>query len=149
MKINCCHLTTFFLLFISSLIQAQSPKDFHGAKPILEHYKALYFLDDSDTRKIRMTLKNIQNAIDDPRLKGKLEVELVSFSDGYSVYKKSGPYETLLLGLEKKGLILAQCENTLRERKIDPSTLFSFIHLVPSGNGEIIIRGNEGWTIIA
>ncbi len=70
MKINWCHLTTCFLLFISSLIQAQSPKDFHGAQPILEHYKALYFLDDSDTRKIRMTLKNIQNAIDDPRLKG-------------------------------------------------------------------------------
>jgi len=119
-----------------------------GASPSLNHYKALYFLDDSDSRKIQLTLKNINNALEDPRLKGKLEVELVAFSDGYSVFKKSGNYENQLLELQKKGLILAQCEMTLKIKKIDKATLFNFIGFVPSGNGEIIIRGQEGWSIV-
>lgn len=123
-------------------------RDFKGATPVLNHYKALYFLNDSDSKKIRMTLRNINNALEDPRLKGKLEIELVAFSDGYTVFKKSGKYETPLLELQKKGLILAQCENTLREKKIDKTTLFDFIGFVPSGNGEIIIRGQEGWSIV-
>ncbi len=64
------------------------------------------------------------------------------------MFLKSGKYESMLLGLQKKGVILAECENTIRERKIEKAALFDFIGYVPSGNGEIIIRGNEGWTIV-
>jgi Uncharacterized conserved protein len=81
-------------------------------------------------------------------LKGKVEIELVAFSGGYTMFLKSGPYEKALLALQKKGVILAQCNNTIKERNIDKNTLFNFIGYVPSGNGEIIIRGNEGWTIV-
>jgi intracellular sulfur oxidation DsrE/DsrF family protein len=95
-----------------------------------------------------MTLRNINNALEDPRLKGKVEIELVAFAGGYTMFLKSGKYESMLLGLQKKGVILAECENTIRERKIEKATLFDFIGYVPSGNGEIIIRGNEGWTIV-
>jgi len=138
------------LLFcpIKNLFGQDLNSSFKGAIPSLNHYRALYFLDDSDTRKVRMTLRNINNALEDPRLKGKVEIELVAFSDGYNLFKKSGNFENQLLELQKKGVILAQCENTLKERKVDKSTLFNFIGFVPSGNGEIIIRGQEGWSII-
>jgi intracellular sulfur oxidation DsrE/DsrF family protein len=127
---------------------AQSNAGFKGAEPKLPHYRALYFVDDTASAKIGMTLRNINNAIEDPRLKGKVEIELVAFAGGYTMYLKSGKYESQLLALQKKGVVLAECENTIRERKIDKATLFDFIGYVPSGNGEIIIRGNEGWTIV-
>jgi intracellular sulfur oxidation DsrE/DsrF family protein len=127
---------------------AQSNADFKGATASLPHYKALYFVDDTASAKINMTLRNINNAIEDPRLKGKVEVELVAFAGGYTMFLKSGKYESQLKALQAKGVVLAECENTIRERKIDKATLFDFIGYVPSGNGEIIIRGNEGWTIV-
>jgi intracellular sulfur oxidation DsrE/DsrF family protein len=141
----------FVIILAVALIKtasAQTNADFKGAAASLPHYKALYFVDDTASAKITMTLRNISNAIEDPRLKGKVEIELVAFSGGYTIFLKSGKYESQLKTLQAKGVVLAECENTIKERKIDKATLFDFIGYVPSGNGEIIIRGNEGWTIV-
>ncbi|GAC1310132.1 MAG: hypothetical protein NVSMB24_26770 [Mucilaginibacter sp.] len=136
-------------LIIGKNVSAQSnPAELNGAVATQSHYKALYYLDDADPKKIKGTLRNIDNALEDVRLKGKVEIELVAFSDGIAVYDKSGPYEAALLALQKKGVILAQCNNTVMERHIDKATLFPFISYVPSGNGEIIIRQAEGWATI-
>lgn len=124
------------------------PTTFHGATANLKAYKALYILNSSDEKKIKGTLRNINNALEDPRLKGKLEVELVAFGDGVDVFKKTSRYDTLLTNLQKKGVLLAQCENTIRERKINKDDLWNFISYVPSGNGEIIIRQYQGWATV-
>lgn len=129
-------------------IKPVSAQTFTGAAATKAHYRALYYLNDADPKKIKGTLRNINNALEDERLKGKLEVELVAFGDGVAVYDKSGAYEETLLALQKKGVLLAQCSNTIRERNIDKSTLFSFISYVPSGNGEIIIRSADGWALV-
>lgn len=121
---------------------------FTGAEAKRKNYNALYVLNNEDDKKISSTLRNIKNALADPRLEGKLNIELVVFGDGVKVYDKTGPFEKTLLELKAKGIILAQCENTLRERKIDKSSLFPFISFVPSGNGEIIIRHYQGWAIV-
>ncbi len=137
--------------FFTAKTFAQSttdPATFHGATANLKSYKALYILNSSDEKKIKGTLRNINNALEDPRLKGKLEVELVAFGDGVEVFKKTSHYDTLLTNLQKKGVLLAQCENTIRERKISKDTLLSFISYVPSGNGEIIIRQYQGWATV-
>ena len=133
-------------IFFVKPLHAQ--KDFHGAKATLKHYKSLYILDEGDTNKITGTLRNINNALEDPRLKGKLEVELIVFGNGVSVYKKSEPYEKQLKDLQSKGVLLALCENTVRKKHIDKNTLYPFISYVPSGNGEIIIRGAEEWVLV-
>ena len=148
MKIKNTLLLLLVLLALSTKVTLAQSTDFAGAQPTLPHYKALYYLNESDPKKIKMTLRNIDNAFEDPRLKGKLEVELVAYSDGYIVYDKNGPYEEILKKLQQKGVILAQCNNTLVERKIDRATLFPFISFVPSANGEIIIRQSEGWATI-
>ncbi|WP_345948894.1 DsrE family protein [Mucilaginibacter sp. PAMB04274] len=139
------------LLFILSgtlFIKPAMAQNYTGAEATKAHYKALYFLDDADPKKIKGTLRNIDNALEDVRLKGKIEVELVAFGDGVAVYEKANPYEATLLALQKKGVILAQCSNTIRERNIDKNTLFPFINYVPSGNGEIIIREADGWSVV-
>ena len=128
--------------------QTKNTDNFQGAQPSLKSYKVLYFIDQSDDKKIRATIRNINNALDDPRLKGKLDAEFVAFGDGVEMFKTSNPYDTLLMNLKNRGVILAQCLNTMKERKITKEELQPFISYVPSGNGEIIIRQQEGWAIV-
>ncbi|MEO8583215.1 MAG: DsrE family protein [Flavitalea sp.] len=61
---------------------------------------------------------------------------------------KNNNYGTLLIALQSKGVVLVQCLNTIRERKIDKNELWNFIGYVPTGNGEIIIRQAQGWAVI-
>lgn len=136
-------------ILLGNQAQCQSgQKAFTGAKATLKNYQALYVLNTYDTKTITATLRNINNALEDPRLKGKLEVELIAFGNGVAVYEKSGTFEKTLEDLQAKGVLLAQCENTIRERHIDKSSLFPFISYVPSGNGEIIIRHYQGWAVV-
>jgi len=123
-------------------------ENFHGAVANLTSYKALYILNQSGEKKIKGVLRNIKNALNDPRLKGKLQVELLAFGDGVDVFKKSNHFDTLLIALKEKGVIFAQCENTMKERKISKDELWPFVSYVPSGNGEIIIRQYEGWATV-
>jgi intracellular sulfur oxidation DsrE/DsrF family protein len=125
-----------------------SPGAFTGATAKLKHYNALYVLNSADDKRIRGTLRNLNNALEDTRLKGKLHAELIAFGDGVEVYKKKGPYEQLLRDLQNKGVILAECSNTIKERNIDKNDLFPFISYVPSGNGEIILRHYDGWAVV-
>ena len=155
MKINSGMKKAFFLfltfatLFFTEHAQSQTPhKAFTGAEATLDNYKALYALNSGDTKKITATLRNINNALEDPRLKGKLEVELIAFGDGLAVFQKNNSFEKTLKNLQAKGVILAACQNTIRERRIDKNDLFPFISFVPSGNGEIIIRQYQGWAIV-
>jgi intracellular sulfur oxidation DsrE/DsrF family protein len=132
---------------LSSFAQT-APSVFTGAQANLKSYKALYVLNSGDEKHITGTLRNIKNVLEDPRLKGKLEVELIAFGDGVSVFQKTGTFEQTLRDLQAKGVILAQCENTMRERKIEKDSLFDFISYVPSGNGEIVIRHYQGWAVV-
>jgi intracellular sulfur oxidation DsrE/DsrF family protein len=134
--------------FISKVKAQTDPAEFTGATAKLKHYDALYILNSADEKKIKGTLRNMDNALEDPRLKGKLHIELIVFGDGVAVYMKSGVFEQSLKDLQAKGVVLAQCSNTVRERKIDKNDLFPFISYVPSGNGEIIIRQYEGWAVV-
>jgi len=154
-KIDTMKKITMALLFAGVFFSAKSfsqstidQANFHGAAADLKDYKAIYIINNADDKKIRGTLRNINNAMEDPRLKGKLQIELIAFGDGVEVYRKSAHYDTLLTNLQKKGVVLAQCENTVRERKIDKADLWSFISYVPTGNGEIIIRQYQGWAAV-
>lgn len=138
-------------LCITSIAYSQkkiSSADFHGAVATLRSYKALYILNQSDDKKIRAIFRNINNALEDPRLQGKLQVELVAYGDGVEVFKKSNHYDTLLLKLQNKGVILAQCLNTMKDKNISKDELWSYISYVPSGTGEIIIRQYQGWASV-
>ena len=119
-----------------------------GAKAEKKKYHAIYQLDNADTKIIEKAIRNINNALTDPRLAGKIVIELVAFSGGTEAYMKGSKFENDLKALVEKGVIVAQCNNTLRERKISRDQLYDFIAIVPSGNGELIIREAEGWAIV-
>ena len=146
--INILLITALISTTLPALAQLKDPASFHGANPTKTHYRAIYQLDNEEEGKIKGTLRNIQNALNDPRLTGKLELELVVHGAGVAAFKKDSGYEELVKKLQDQGVLLAMCENTMRERKIGKDELFPFLSFVPSGNGELIIRGQEGWTII-
>ena len=133
---------------LPAMAQTTDPGAFHGADATKSQYRAVYQLNTDDADKIKGTLLNIQNALNDSRLKGKLTVELVVHGGGVAVYRKEKPFEKTLQELQKQGVILAMCENTMRMQKISRDELFPFISYVPSGNGELIIREQEGWAVI-
>ena len=146
-------LLTTFLFGYNSNAQTnntalQKNREFSGAKATQKMYHAIYQLDQNDPKVIGKTIRNINNALNDPRLKGKIQIELVAFSGGTDAYLKGSKYENDLKELVEKGVIVSQCENTLRERKISRSQIYDFIGVVPSGNGELIIRQAEGWSVV-
>lgn len=121
---------------------------FTGAKAPRKTVHAIYPLDSNDPKVIEKTFRHINNALTDIRLVGKVEIELIAFGGGTEVYLKSSKYEEDLKALLEKGVIIAQCNNSLRERKISRDQIYDFIAVVPSANGELIIRQAEGWAVI-
>ncbi|MVM40252.1 hypothetical protein GO730_25745 [Spirosoma sp. HMF3257] len=143
----------FLLAFLTALVPAMAQTNetgtFHGAQPTKERYHAVYQLNTGDTSVIRHALANIQNSLNDPRLKGKLDIELVVYSGAFVTYQKGKAYfEKELQNLQKQGVILAMCENTMKMRKLSRDEMYPFISYVPTANGELIIRQQEGWAII-
>ena len=136
-----------FIFFTSNAFsQTQiAGSGYQGAQANLKSYKVLFILDDSNPKKMEMILHNINNALDDPRLKGKLHVELIAFGPGVELYKKTNHMDTMLLPLLKRGVILAECENTMKMKNISRDELWPFVSYVPSGTGEIIIHETQGW----
>lgn len=141
-------ISAFIVAATPVLAQKINPEDFHGAEATKPRYRVAYQLNSDDETKIRGTLRNIQNAMSDPRLRGKLDVELVVHGSGVEVYRINKPYEKVLQHLQKQGVILAMCENTMRGENISRDELLPFISYVPSGTGELIIREQEGWAVL-
>ena len=112
------------------------------------HYGAIFQIDSGSPGAIKKTLNNIENLLHDPRLKGKVQVELIANAQGFAAYVKNNGFEQKLQALQQQGVLLAQCANTLRELHVDRNDLYPFITVVPSGMGEITIREAEGWAYI-
>ncbi len=71
----------FALGFTSAAFSQINSKnaEFHGATATLKQYNVLYILNQGDEKKVKTVMRNINNALEDPRLKGKLKVELIAF----------------------------------------------------------------------
>ena len=141
---------TFFLSINAQTTDKvlEKNKAFTGAKPTRKSYHVIYQLDNGDPKSIEKAIRNINNALSDTRIAGKVKIEMIAFSGGTDAYMKGSKYEEDIKSLAEKGVIVAQCANTLRERKISTDQIYNFIAIVPSANGELIIRAGEGWTII-
>ncbi|MEJ5053566.1 DsrE family protein [Sphingobacterium sp. MYb382] len=126
----------------------QHNASFEGAESHLPTYKVIYQLDSNQPDVVKKAFRNIRNLLGDPRLIGKLNVELITFSGGTEVMLKTSPYHDELVDLIERGVQVAQCTNSLQERKLQKEDIYPFIAFVPSGNGELVIRGAEGWVII-
>lgn len=150
------HLTLSIALLSFACISAQAQnedaltknKNYKGATATLAQYKVIYQLDTSDPKVVEKALHGIENVLADPRLKGKLEIELVTFSSGTEIQKKNSVWTDQLKHLVTQGVIVAQCANSLVMRKLTTEDIHDFVAVVPSANGELVIRHGEGWAIV-
>lgn len=133
---------------LSPVSHADAVDGFAGATADKAHYGAIFQLDSGGEGAIKKTLNNIENLLHDPRLAGKVSVELIANSKGFSVYVKGNSFEKQLRHLQEQGVILSQCANTLRELHVDRQDLYPFVSIVPSGVGELTIRESQGWAYI-
>jgi len=126
----------------------QKNKEFTGAKATLKEYHAIYQIDENNPDIFKKAIRNIINALNDPRLAGKVKIELIAYAGGTAINLKANNYGDQLKELIEKGVIVAQCHNSLVEQKISPDQIYDFVAIVPSGNGELILRQAEGWAIV-
>jgi uncharacterized protein len=129
-------------------VSAVNSAEFSGAKATSAKYRVIFHVDSDAPGVFKKTLTNVQNLLSDPRLKNKVEIELLANSTGYKVFEKGNSFEPQLKELQARGVILAECENTLHELKVDKAKLYSFISYVPSGMGELTIRQGDGWAYL-
>ncbi|PUZ23855.1 hypothetical protein GA0116948_10876 [Chitinophaga costaii] len=148
MQVVCLLLLTTTAYAQADTSKLSANKAFAGAQAKQLHYNAIYQLDNNDPKIVIKAFRNITNALNDPRLQGKVTIELVTFAAGTDVVLKGSAYENDLKELIEKGVIVAQCANSIRERKVSPDQLYDFIPLVPSGNGELILRQAEHWAVV-
>jgi uncharacterized protein len=74
------------------VLKAQTGTEFKGVEATQARYKAVYQLNNDQGVTIRATLRNIQNALNDPRLQDRLTIELVAHGAGATVFYKDKPY---------------------------------------------------------
>ncbi len=113
-----------------------------------KEYHAIYVIDADNKLLMKKVIGNIGNALNDPRIKGHIKIELLAFSPGIHIFFKNNGFEKALLQLKKKGVELTACANTLYELSIPAAKLYPFIKMVPSGQGEIILRESEGYAYL-
>jgi hypothetical protein len=123
-------------------------KQFNDAISKKSKYKVVYQLNSDNAQVIESTLNNIKNTLEDATLKNKLKVELVVHGAGSVLLMKDHPYEKELLSLKEKGVVMVQCLNSMKKRKLTKEQMFPFIFYVESGNAELIVRQHQGWAYI-
>lgn len=113
-----------------------------------EHlYHVVFHLDEAEPAKHEAVLRNISNLLDDLGQE-RTEVELVAHGPGIDLLiGKTGQAERLSQ-LAQRGVVLAACANTLRERQIPHEQLVAHVTIVSSGVGELVRRQQEGWQYV-
>ncbi|MDJ1504214.1 DsrE family protein [Xanthocytophaga agilis] len=130
---------------VSSVIYAQQPTRTMSHTKDPQHKVVVQF-SSPDTLSQGALIKNLNNL-----LKGlpNAQVEVVFHGPGIDMMlTQSSKYANLLEDLSKKGVTLAVCENTLRSRKLDKTSILSFGQTVPSGVVEVILKQEQGWAYL-
>ncbi|MBZ0090609.1 MAG: hypothetical protein K8F27_00080, partial [Sulfuricellaceae bacterium] len=85
-KIGLAAVAALFAACVPLGATAGTGGDYHGATATKDQYNVIFHLDAEGNPAIKKTLNNIENILHDPRLAGKLHVELIANSKGFDVY---------------------------------------------------------------
>jgi intracellular sulfur oxidation DsrE/DsrF family protein len=107
---------------------------------------AVIHVSDADPERHRTVLRNVRNLRED--MPG-LPIEVVLHGEAVALAVQglsSLPDE--VGALQQQGVVLAVCQNTLRQKKIAESSLLPGMMLVPSGQGELVRKQLEGYAYV-
>jgi hypothetical protein len=127
-------LSKLILAFVSLSASAQS-------------HKVVVQLNTSDTLVWQGALKNISNL--QTALGSSTQIELVAHGSGISILVDGKTTQKAKIAeLAAMGVLFKACENTIRERKIDRTTILPQVGTVPSGVAEVVLKQEAGWAYL-
>ena len=127
-------LLTLFVALISFAANAQT-------------HKVVVQLNTSDTLIWHGALKNISNL--QTALGPNTQIELVAHGSGIGILIDGKTTQKVKIAeLAATGVLFKACENTIRERKIDRSTILTQAGTVPSGVAEVVLKQEAGWAYL-
>ncbi len=127
-------LLTLFVALISFAANAQT-------------HKVVLQLNTSDTLVWHGALKNISNL--QTALGPNTQIELVAHGSGIGILIDGKTTQKAKIAeLAASGVLFKACENTIRERKIDRSTILTQAGTVPSGVAEVVLKQEAGWAYL-
>lgn len=107
--------------------------------------KVVFQLSSNDTlvhKSLVKQLNNLLHALPDAT------IEVVAHGPGIELLYKNAPLANNLEKLHAKGIVFLVCQNTLKEKQVDPTVLVPLCKIIPAGIAHIIIRQSEGWSYI-
>ena len=129
-------LTLFIVIAAISTSFAQNPI-----------HKVVVQLNTSDTLVWHGALKNISNL--QTALGPTTQIELVAHGSGIGILiDGKTTQKAQIAALAATGVLFKACENTIRERKIDRTTLLTQTGTVPSGVAEVVLKQEAGWAYL-
>ncbi|MHA8108159.1 DsrE family protein [Aquirufa sp. A-Brett2-W8] len=127
-------LSTLIFICVSIAVKAQA-------------HKVVVQLNTSDTLVWHGALKNISNL--QTALGPNTQIELVAHGAGISILVDGKTTQKAKIAeLAATGVLFKACENTIRERKIDRSTILIQAGAVPSGVAEVVLKQEAGWAYL-
>jgi intracellular sulfur oxidation DsrE/DsrF family protein len=127
-------LLALFVAFLSFAANAQT-------------HKVVIQLNTSDTLVWHGALKNISNL--QTALGTSTQIEVVAHGAGISILVDGKTTQKAKIAeLAASGVLFKACENTIRERKIDRTTILPQAGTVPSGVAEVVLKQEAGWAYL-
>jgi uncharacterized protein len=109
-------------------------------------YKIVFQLTSNDTLVHKALIKQINNTL---ATAPKSKIEVVCHSNGITMLQNTLTKQSeSIKKLAAQGVVFAACENTIRERKIEKTSIVPESVVVPSGIIEIVAKQNKKWAYI-
>ncbi len=99
----------------------------------------------SDISNMTQSLKSIRNLLNEIP---DLELEVVFHQSAITAVVKGNSFERDIEDLIKRGVIVAACRNSMRDRGIREEDLINGAVIVNAGVAEIVKKESEGWVYL-
>lgn len=106
--------------------------------------RVVFHVTESNPQKWNMVLNNVGNLQQDLG-KGKVVIEVVAHGPGIDMFKAESAVGARLAQALDSNVVLAACENTMRNAKVTKADMYGGVSFVPSGVTHIIQRESQGW----
>jgi intracellular sulfur oxidation DsrE/DsrF family protein len=120
-----------------ALAQASTPKP----------NRIVFQVSDADPGKWNLALANARN-VQAEFGKGNVDVEIVAYGPGIGMLKAGSPVKDQIDAAMGSGVVMAACENTMRNMSLTPQDMLPQVGYVPSGVGELLKKQQQGWAYV-
>lgn len=108
--------------------------------------KIVWEMASGDTAQQRILFKQIGNVL---AAAPDTKIEIVFHGPSvYGLLKDSGYFKEQIIGFHKKGVVMAVCNNALKNRNIKPERVIPEATIVPVAILELVKKQEEGWSYI-